>query len=97
MRSSAFGAVSVCLAFSLATSLAQSPAPAPITYKPASANALVNSPKLPSCVGLAVQDGNPAQGPSVLYIKVEKGCVVPWHWHSANERLIILSGSAGPK
>jgi quercetin dioxygenase-like cupin family protein len=27
-------------------------------------------------------------------LKAKAGCVIPWHWHTPNERLIIVSGSA---
>jgi quercetin dioxygenase-like cupin family protein len=25
-------------------------------------------------------------------IKADSGCIVPWHWHSANEELMLVSG-----
>ena len=27
-------------------------------------------------------------------LKANAGCVIPWHWHTPNERLVIVSGSA---
>lgn len=47
---------------------------------------------LPSCLSFAVDRGNPMTGPSVLIIKMTAGCVVPWHWHSVREELMLVSG-----
>ena len=32
------------------------------------------------------------KGAAVLLLKVKSGCVVPWHWHTANENLMMVSG-----
>jgi len=50
-------------------------------------------PVLPSCMTFAVEKGDPTKGPSILLIKAASGCVVPWHWHTANEQLLFVSGS----
>src|SRR5205823_5189833 len=31
---------------------------------------------------------------AVIMAKVATGCVIPWHWHSASEELMFVSGSA---
>lgn len=49
---------------------------------------------LPSCSSFAVARGNPMTGPSMLIVKAKAGCVVPWHWHSVREELMIVSGQA---
>lgn len=49
-------------------------------------------PVLPSCLSFAVERGNPFTGPSILLIKMQAGCVVPWHWHSVREELMLVSG-----
>lgn len=51
-------------------------------------------PALPSCGVGSVKDGNPGTGPSVINIKFQSGCVIPWHWHTPNERVVIVSGTA---
>jgi quercetin dioxygenase-like cupin family protein len=33
-------------------------------------------------------------GASLLLIKAKSGCVVPWHWHSAREELMLVDGTA---
>ena len=30
----------------------------------------------------------------MININFQTGCVIPWHWHTPNERLVIVSGSA---
>jgi quercetin dioxygenase-like cupin family protein len=54
----------------------------------------VNFPGLPKCTRGSVQNGDPSKGASVILAKVTTGCVIPWHWHSASEQLMIVSGSA---
>src|SRR5437773_3642824 len=51
-------------------------------------------PGLPTCALGAVQSGNPATGPSIIAAKLSAGCVIPWHWHTPVESLMIVSGTA---
>lgn len=51
-------------------------------------------PGLPSCATGAVQSGDPSKGPSVIASKIASGCVIPWHWHTPTEQLILVSGTA---
>ena len=51
-------------------------------------------PGLPSCALNAVQGGDPAKGPSIILAKIGSGCTVPWHWHTPNEHLMMVSGTA---
>ena len=50
-------------------------------------------PGLPSCTPGSVQSGDPAKGPSIILARADTGCTVPWHWHSANEHLMIVKGA----
>ena len=43
---------------------------------------------------LCVQQGDPAKWPSVLTMKVPKGMTVPAHWHTSDEAVTVVSGSA---
>ena len=51
-------------------------------------------PNFPDCVKGAVLHGDPGsdQG-AVLMAKGTAGCRIPWHWHTANEQLGIVSGT----
>lgn len=51
-------------------------------------------PNLPACATAAVAQGDPAKGPSFIVGKIGKNCVIPWHWHTANENIILVSGEA---
>jgi quercetin dioxygenase-like cupin family protein len=53
----------------------------------------VNLPGLPTCMTVAVQRGDPSKESAALLIKFAPGCTVPWHWHSAGEQLLLVSGS----
>jgi len=55
---------------------------------------LVTFPGFPTCATGAVVNGDPAKGPSIILSKVAPGCSVPWHWHTPNEHLMIVSGVA---
>ena len=49
---------------------------------------------IPPCVTLAVESGDPSKGPSVILLKGPSGCLIPWHWHTPSEQVMIVSGSA---
>ena len=51
-------------------------------------------PPVPTCARAAVASGDPTKGPSVLLIKATSGCVIPWHWHTPNEHVMIVRGAA---
>jgi quercetin dioxygenase-like cupin family protein len=63
-----------------------------MSFKPLATTAVGNHPALPACVKIAVQDGDPGTGPSIILLRFSAGCVIPWHWHTPNERLILISG-----
>src|ERR1041385_6624886 len=49
-------------------------------------------PPFPTCATASVVNGNPATGPSIIAAKATPGCIFPWHWHTPNEHIIIVSG-----
>jgi quercetin dioxygenase-like cupin family protein len=49
---------------------------------------------IPNCFMGAAQQGDPSKGDAVLLLKGKTGCVIPWHWHTAVERLMMVSGRA---
>ena len=59
-----------------------------------SENKFAPMPGLPSCITMAVESGDPSKGASVVVFKGTAGCTIPWHWHTATENLMIISGSA---
>jgi quercetin dioxygenase-like cupin family protein len=56
------------------------------------ANANFASDGDPACLGSAVEVGNPSTGPSTILLKADPGCLVPWHFHSAEEQLMVIKG-----
>src|SRR5947207_5576836 len=54
----------------------------------------VNIPPLPTCTRAAVTSGDPTKGPSIILAKATAGCIIPWHWHTPNEQVMIVSGVA---
>jgi quercetin dioxygenase-like cupin family protein len=45
------------------------------------------------CLLSAVETGNPATGPSTIILKAPPNCLVPWHYHTAEEQLIVTEGN----
>jgi hypothetical protein len=45
------------------------------------------------CLLSALETGDPTTGRSTFILKASRGCVVPWHFHTAEEQLIIISGT----
>jgi hypothetical protein len=45
------------------------------------------------CLSSAIETGDPTTGPSTLILKAPRRCVVPWHSHTAEEQLIVISGT----
>ena len=79
------------LASALITPLAaQSPDQMP--YAALASTKFTTLPVLPSCMTVSAQRGDPMKGAAVLLLQVKSGCVVPWHWHTANENLMMVSG-----
>ncbi len=50
-------------------------------------------PGVPPCVTMASLRGSLATGPATVMVRMTQGCVVPYHWHTPSEELIILRGS----
>jgi mannose-6-phosphate isomerase-like protein (cupin superfamily) len=57
-----------------------------------SAMKLMTIPGLPTCAKGSVQSGDPSKGPSVIFAKIPTGCSIPWHWHTPNEHVMLVSG-----
>src|SRR5215475_6794482 len=54
---------------------------------------LVTFPGMATCALGSVQSGDPTKGPSIIYAKMDAGCVFPWHWHTPNEHIMVVSGT----
>jgi quercetin dioxygenase-like cupin family protein len=44
------------------------------------------------CLSEVLENGDPATGPSTFLLKAPPKCVVPAHFHTAEEQLIVVSG-----
>lgn len=49
-------------------------------------------PGMPTCAPGSVPSGDPTKGASIILAKVAAGCSIPWHWHTPNEHLMMVSG-----
>jgi mannose-6-phosphate isomerase-like protein (cupin superfamily) len=84
-------ALASCIAaVSIAQSLAKGPAPAITKPLPSVQFKPDDDVK---CLSSALEAGDAKTGPSTWVLRAPNGCVVPWHTHTAEEQLIIVSGS----
>ena len=51
-------------------------------------------PGIPDCATGAPLRGDPSKGAFVLEVHSNAGCTIPTHWHSTNEEVAMISGSA---
>ena len=65
-----------------------------MTVAARSTSKFVNLPGLPTCTTASVQKGDPSKGGSVILAKASVGCVIPWHWHTPNEHVMMVAGNA---
>jgi quercetin dioxygenase-like cupin family protein len=88
----------LCFSLVLLAGAAFQPALAEDSDKPMYAAAInskfVNFPGVPKCTMGSVQSGDPSKGGAVLLLKAATGCKIPWHWHTADEQLMMVSGRA---
>jgi anti-sigma factor ChrR (cupin superfamily) len=49
-------------------------------------------PGVPTCTTIAPLRGNMATGPATLMVRMKAGCLVPNHWHTPSEELVVLQG-----
>jgi quercetin dioxygenase-like cupin family protein len=45
-----------------------------------------------ACLASAIETGEADKGSSTWILKAPAGCVVPWHSHTAQEQLIVVTG-----
>ena len=45
------------------------------------------------CSAVGVETGDAAKGPSIIVEKWDPGCQIPWHWHTPNEHVMMVSGT----
>jgi quercetin dioxygenase-like cupin family protein len=60
----------------------------------AQSSKFANLPVFPTCATVSVQRGDPAKSGAVFLARLKAGCNIPWHWHTAAENLMIVSGVA---
>ena len=79
-------ATALLLFSTLAVSQSQPATPAEQKFAP--------FPNIPECAKGAVLHGDPTQGASTILVKSTGACTIPSHWHTANEQVMIATGSA---
>ena len=56
--------------------------------------AFIAVPGVPECTTLAPLHGDMSKGPATLMVRMTAGCMVPFHWHTPSEEMIVMQGTA---
>jgi quercetin dioxygenase-like cupin family protein len=75
-----------------AASLAAQENNAPI-ISPAAGVKFTAIPNAPPCFTIAVEQGDPTKGASVILARFAPHCVAPFHWHTPGETVMVSSGA----
>lgn len=76
-----------------AASIAVAERPAGILLqRPANAK-FISVPGVPACTTIAPLHGDMGKGPATLMVRMKAGCMVPYHWHTPSEELVVLQGA----
>ena len=67
---------------------------APIVAKDVADQKMMAIPNAPACFVGTVEKGDPAKEPSFMFMRGKAGCTVPWHWHPAEETIMLTRGTA---
>ena len=92
MRIFVLSFIPLLLSFTSAATTASSDEPRPAAVLHPLANANFKPTNDPACLATAVEVGDPSRGPSTVLLKANRGCVVRWHFHSAEEQLMVIKG-----
>ena len=91
MRGAVLRAISLGVFLVVAATSASSDSPREAIIHPLQNANFSSASDLP-CLSTAVEAGNPATGPSAVLVKMGKGCMASWHFHTAAEELIVIKG-----
>jgi quercetin dioxygenase-like cupin family protein len=53
----------------------------------------ISVPGVPACTSLAQLRGDMGKTASTLMVRMTAGCMVPFHWHTPSEEIVVLQGS----
>ena len=82
LRAISLGVLFICVATSASSDSTREPVIHPLQ------NANFASHSDIPCLSTALEAGDPDTGPSAVLVKMEKGCIYSWHFHTAVEEII---------
>jgi quercetin dioxygenase-like cupin family protein len=53
----------------------------------------ISVPGVPACTTLAPLRGDMGKTAATLMVRMKAGCMVPFHWHTPSEEMVVLQGS----
>ena len=60
---------------------------------PAASAKFAPIPNAPGCFTIAVEKGNPTEGPSVVLARFAPHCAGPYHWNTPSETVMVVRGT----
>ena len=87
MRVKTGGAVFALLAAATISGRPQAPQPTPTI------RSLAATLRGSGCSVNGIETGDPAKTSSIAVEKFAPGCAIPWHWHTPNEHVMMVSGT----
>ena len=81
----------IVLALLTAVSLG-TPAQAPLAQAPG-VHKLATTLRGSGCSAAGIKTGDPTKGSSIIVEEFAPSCAIPWHWHTPNEHVMMVSGT----
>src|SRR6267154_6852908 len=92
VKAALIGALLCCHASVFGADIA-TPADDGILLQQAAKAKFISVPGVPGCTTLAPLRGDMGKTASTLMVRMKAGCMVPFHWHTPSEEMVVLQGS----
>jgi quercetin dioxygenase-like cupin family protein len=85
--------LSLTLLFAICTGIAAAQSADQPIINPKAGAKFTTVPNAPECFTIAVEQGDPTKGPSVILARFAPHCAAPFHWHTPSETVMVASGT----
>jgi quercetin dioxygenase-like cupin family protein len=85
--------LTLTLLFAICTGIAAAQSADQPIINPKAGAKFTTVPNAPECFTIAVEQGDPAKGPSVILARFAPHCAAPFHWHTPSETVMVASGT----
>jgi len=85
--------LTLTLLFAICTGIAAAQSADQPIINPKAGAKFTTVPNAPECFTIAVEQGDPTKGPSVILARFAPHCAAPFHWHTPSETVMVASGT----